>query len=234
MAEQTYQTFPSGLSAPQAFKIRPPALTAVTVTTPTDTSVKFEGDGYTGSTVEITVVSGPNATAPAPAPVNGGRWNTTATNWPFGSYSLRAIQRFPDGANGWIDSQPYTFPVNLILPDPTDITYTPVYQPVFSGKGFNGATVMLFNPGGASKVAPDAGVSSGQWQSRASEVWGADIQTESPYQAIPEWSTVADLAGNRGHHPTAGTGHERARGKWPLAQPQWHLLAGRGADTHIQ
>ncbi|WP_235395372.1 hypothetical protein [Pseudomonas brassicacearum] len=172
VAEQTYQTFPSGLSAPQAFKIRPPALTAVTVTTPTDTSVKFEGDGYTGSTVEITVVSGPNATAPAPAPVNGGRWNTTATNWPFGSYSLRAIQRFPDGANGWIDSQPYTFPVNLILPDPTDITYTPVYQPVFSGKGFNGATVMLFNPGGASKVAPDAGVSSGQWQSRASEVWG--------------------------------------------------------------
>ncbi len=172
VAEQTYQTFPSGLSAPQAFKIRPPALTAVTVTTPTDTSVKFEGDGYTGSTVEITVVSGPNATAPAPAPVNGGRWNTTATNWPFGLYSLRAIQRFPDGANGWIDSQPYTFPVNLILPDPTDITYTPVYQPVFSGKGFNGATVMLFNPGGASKVAPDAGVSSGQWQSRASEVWG--------------------------------------------------------------
>ncbi|BBP55152.1 hypothetical protein PHLH3_47780 [Pseudomonas sp. St386] len=171
VAEQTYQ-IASGLSTAQAFKVRPPKLTAVTVTTPTDTSVKFEGDGYTGATVQITVVSGPNVTAPAPAPVNAGSWNTTATNWPFGSYSLRAIQRFPDGANGWIDSQPYTFPVNLILPDPTDITYTPVYQPVFSGKGFNGATVMLFNPGGASKVAPDAGVSSGQWQSRASEVWG--------------------------------------------------------------
>ncbi|WNZ77432.1 hypothetical protein [Pseudomonas sp. P105] len=91
---------------------------------------------------------------------------------------MKAVQRFPDGDNGWIDSQPYTFPVNLRLPDPTDITYTPVYRPVFSGKGFNGATVMLFNPGGGSKVAPDAGVSSGQWQSMASEVWGPTFKRE--------------------------------------------------------
>ncbi|MCQ6256976.1 hypothetical protein MA884_10760, partial [Pseudomonas sp. Q11] len=169
---------PSDRSTPRAFRIRPPKLTAVTVTTPTDTSVKFEGSGHTGATVQITVVSGPNVTAPAPAPVNGGSWNTTATNWPFGSYSLQAIQRFPDGDNGWIDSQPYTFPVTLILPAPTDVTYTPVYQPVFSGKGFNGATVMLFNPGLGSKAAPDADVSSGQWQSTASEVWGPTFKQE--------------------------------------------------------
>ncbi|SEN52086.1 hypothetical protein SAMN03159293_00228, partial [Pseudomonas sp. NFACC39-1] len=184
---------PSNRSTPRAFRVRPPKLTAVTVTTPTDTSVKFEGSGYTGATVQITVDSGPNVTAPAPAPVNGDRWSTTATNWPFGSYSLTAIQRFPDGDNGWIDSLPYTFPVNLSLPDPTDIIYTPVYRPVFSGKGFNGATVMLFNPGGQLKVAPDARVSSGQWQSTALEVWGPTFKREVHIKQYlngvpsPEW-----------------------------------------------
>jgi hypothetical protein len=195
VAEQTYQTFPSGPSTAQAFKVRPPKLTAVTVTTPTDTSVKFEGAGYTGATVQITVVSGPAVTAPGPAPVNGGSWNTTATNWPFGSYSLRAIQRFPDGANGWIDSQPYTFPVNLILPDPTDITYTPVYQPVFSGKGFNGATVKILNPDD-SPAAPERTVSGGVWSSPASTQWGPTFKRKVKVrqfkdgQGSPTWQEI--------------------------------------------
>ncbi|MBC3350247.1 hypothetical protein HU811_26695, partial [Pseudomonas sp. SWRI196] len=195
VAEQTYQNVPSGLSTAQAFKVRPPKLTAVTVTTPTDTSVKFEGSGYTGATVQITVVSGPSVTAPAPAPVNGGRWNTTATNWPFGSYSLRAIQRFPDGDNGWIDSLPYTFPVNLTLPDPTDITYTAVYRPVFSGKGFNGATVKILNPDD-SPAAPEKIVSGGVWSSMASTEWGptfkrkVKIKQFKDGQESPTWQEI--------------------------------------------
>lgn len=195
VAEQTYQTVPSGLSTAQAFKVRPPKLTAVTVTTPTDTSVKFEGSGYTGSTVQITVVSGPDAPAPGPVPVNGGSWNTTATNWPFGSYSVRAVQRFPDGDNGWIDSQPYTFPVNLRLPDPTDITYTPVYRPVFSGKGFNGATVKILNPDD-SPAAPERTVSGGVWSSPASAEWGPTFERQVKIrqfkdgQESPTWQEI--------------------------------------------
>ncbi|YAF57153.1 hypothetical protein GKKCFE_20415 [Pseudomonas sp. E141] len=195
VAEQTYQTVPSGLSTAQAFKVRPPKLTDVTVTTPTDTSVKFEGSGYTGSTVQITVVSGPDAPAPGPVPVNGGSWNTTATNWPFGSYSVKAVQRFPDGDNGWIDSQPYTFPVNLRLPDPTDITYTPVYRPVFSGKGFNGATVKILNPDD-SPAAPERTVSGGVWSSPASAEWGptfkrkVKIRQFKDGQESPTWQEI--------------------------------------------
>ncbi|MCQ6260266.1 hypothetical protein MA884_27620, partial [Pseudomonas sp. Q11] len=186
---------PSDRSTPRAFRIRPPKLTAVTVTTPTDTSVKFEGSGHTGATVQITVVSGPNVTAPAPAPVNGGSWNTTATNWPFGSYSLQAIQRFPDGDNGWIDSQLYIFPVNLILPDPTDITYTPVYLPVFSGKGFNGATVKILNPDD-SPAASERIVSGGVWSSPASTEWGPTFKRKVKVrqfkdgQQSPTWQEI--------------------------------------------
>lgn len=195
VAVQIYQGIPSEPSTAQAFRVRPPTLTAVTVTTPTATSVKFEGSGYTGSTVQITVVSGPNVTVPPPAPVSGGSWNTTATNWPFGSYSLRAVQRFPDGDNGWIDSQPYTFPVNLILPDPTDITYTPVYQPVFSGKGFNGATVKILNPDD-SPAAPERTVSGGVWSSPASAEWGptfkrkVKIRQFKDGQQSPTWQEI--------------------------------------------
>lgn len=186
---------PSNRGAPRAFRIRPPALTDVTVTTPTDTSVKFEGSGYTGSTVQITVVSGPDAPAPGPVPVNGGSWNTTATNWPFGSYSVKAVQRFPDGDNGWIDSQPYTFPVNLRLPDPTDITYTPVYRPVFSGKGFNGATVKILNPDD-SPAAPERTVSGGVWSSPASAEWGPTFERQVKIrqfkdgQESPTWQEI--------------------------------------------
>jgi hypothetical protein len=153
-------------------------LTAVTVTFPTDTSVKFEGAGHTGATVQITVVSGPGGTAPPDVPVIAERWTTTATNWPLGSYSLKVVQKVSDNAGGWIESQPYTFPVDLVVPDPTDIIYTPDYRPVFSGKGLTGATVKLFNPGGSSTVAPDALVSNSAWESTASEVWGPTFKRE--------------------------------------------------------
>jgi hypothetical protein len=169
----------SGRSSPVAFKIRPPAFTAVKVEYPTtETSVKFSGTGHTGATVEITVISGPGGTAPPAVTVKGGKWETTATNWPFGMYSLKAIQKVSDNTNGWIESQPYTFTVNRLFPDPYDVTFTTDYQPTFSGKGYTGATVKLYNPGGASKAAPDARVSNGIWSSRASEVWGPTFERE--------------------------------------------------------
>jgi hypothetical protein len=171
VAKQVKGQVESGRSVAVDFKIRPPAFTAVNVEYPTETSVKFSGTGHTGATVEITVISGPDGTAPPSALVTSGSWNTTATNWKFGTYTLKAIQKVSDKASGWIESQPYTFSVRKVFPDPTDVTFTTDYQPTFSGKGYTGATVVLFNQGG-SKVAPDARVSSGRWSSMASEVWG--------------------------------------------------------------
>jgi hypothetical protein len=178
VARQIVGTVPSDVSEVRSFKIRPPALTAVTTSYPTETSLKFSGSGHTGATVEITIVSGPGGTAPSAVPVTGGRWETTATNWPFGTYNLKAIQKVSDNANGWIESQPYAFTVNRELPNPSDVVFTIDYQPTFSGKGYTGATVKLYNQGGGSLAAPDARVSSGQWSSRASEVWGPTLNRE--------------------------------------------------------
>jgi hypothetical protein len=113
VAHQVLQGQVSDRSIPRVFRIRPPALTAVTVTHPAADSVKFEGSGHGGATVQITVVSGPGGMAPPPATVSGGRWDTTATNWPLGLYSLQVVQKVPDNAGGWIESQPYPFQVSL-------------------------------------------------------------------------------------------------------------------------
>ena len=172
VARQIVGTVPSDVSEVRSFKIRPPALTAVTTSYPTETSLKFSGSGHTGATVQITVESGPEGAAPPDVVVTVGRWETTATNWPFGTYNLKAIQKVPDNANGWIESLPYSFTVEHRLPDPSDIKFTPEYQPTFSGKGSDGATVKIANPGGSTFPAPNALVSAGKWSSQASQVWG--------------------------------------------------------------
>jgi hypothetical protein len=194
----------SALSTPRAFKVRPPALTAVNVSPSTETSVKFSGTGHTDAMVVTTKVSGPEASMPPPVQVTNGSWETTATNWPFGNYRLQVIQKVPDNANGWIESLPYTFSVDRTFPDPTDVTYTADYQPTFSGKGYTGATVKFFNPDGGSTVAPDARVANGQWSSRASAEWGPTLDREvhiKQYlegQGSPNWVilkvTIAPLA----------------------------------------
>ncbi|MBC3374040.1 hypothetical protein HU762_08785 [Pseudomonas sp. SWRI92] len=166
-------------SLPQSFRIRPPALTSVTVTNPTETSIKFSGSGYFGATVQITVLSGPTVTPPSDAPVQqNGNWETTATNWPFGTYSLKAIQKVSDNANGWIESQPYTFALDRGLPDVSDVIYTQHYQPTISGKGVTGARVKLADPGGASEAAPPVDVRNGAWSSQVKEVWGPTFKRE--------------------------------------------------------
>jgi hypothetical protein len=207
VAEQFIGAEHSTRSGPRAFRVRPPALAAITPTLPNETSVKFSGTGHTGATVEISIVSGPGGTAPSTVVVNAGKWETTATNWPFGTYSLRAIQKVPDNAGGWIESLPYTFTFSRVLPDLSDVTYTAVYQPTFSGKGYNGATVKLYDPGGSSMVAPDALVTGGRWSVVEPGVsgMGADGPSGSAYPANLERADVS-LGHSSSHDRTTGTG----------------------------
>ena len=193
VARQIVSGVPSDVSAARSFKVRPPALNGVNVTSPSETVLKFSGPGHTGATVEFTVVSGPGGTPPSAVTVTGGRWETTVTNWPFGLYSLEAIQKVSDNANGWIESLPYLFPVNRVLPDPSDIEYTNNYQPTFTGTGYNHATVKIADPGGSTFPAPNALVSAGKWSSRASQEWGPTLNRDVYFrqfldgQQSPTW-----------------------------------------------
>ncbi|MBV4485404.1 hypothetical protein HU727_007360 [Pseudomonas sp. SWRI153] len=172
VATQTFSGNESERSTPRAFKIRPPALTGVTDDILSATSVKFSGSGHEGAFVEITIVSGPAGAAPPVVQVVNGKWETTATNWPLGNYSLSAIQKVPDNSNGWIASPAYTFPVNLVLGPPTGVTYTAVYTPTFSGSGVNGATIEVTDRGSGALVAGAAPVVNQAWSTKAYTEWG--------------------------------------------------------------
>lgn len=163
----------SGRSQARGFKIRPPQLTNIkeeNLATPG--SVKFSGTGHNGATVEITVVSGPGGTKPPDVLVSNGRWETTATNWTFGTYQLSAVQKVPDNANGWIPSQPYTFEVVRKVPSPTNVKCTVENRtPIFTGNGLNGATIVITDAVGGSVNVPVASVSTGTWSTRATAPW---------------------------------------------------------------
>ncbi|MCL9803872.1 hypothetical protein M9827_27615, partial [Pseudomonas sp. AKS31] len=66
------------------------------------------------------------------------------------------------------------------------MTHTRDYRPVFSGKGYNGATVSFYHPGGDLKAAPDAVVSGGTWSSTAYEEWGPVKDREVHIQQCTE------------------------------------------------
>ncbi|MDR9754608.1 hypothetical protein RG836_24500 [Pseudomonas sp. SZMC_28357] len=154
------------------FKVRPPRLSSVTVAPLANAGLRFSGTGYKGATVDVYKVSGPGSqTLPSATVSSAGTWSVDSANWPPGQYSFRATQKVSDKSGGWIFSTEYTFDYVVVLPPPT-VSYTGDYTPVFSGGGYTGATVELYNPGGGSKVAPDARVSGGSWSSTASEVWG--------------------------------------------------------------
>jgi hypothetical protein len=173
VAEQIFQNVRSGVGQARGFKIRPPQLRNIATNIGLDGLITFNGDGYTGATVEIVRVSGPDAPPISPVPVVNGKWGATAADWPFGEYGFRHQQKVPDGANGWIESLPSsTSYFTKYMRDITDPSYTKVYRPVFSGKGYNGATVSFYHPGGDLKAAPDAVVSGGTWSSTANEDWG--------------------------------------------------------------
>ncbi len=170
---------PNSISGPRSFKVRPPALINVGVESPSDTTVTFSGAGHTGATVQFTLVSGPGGTAPPSVAVKpDGQWETTATGWTMGVYTLRVIQKVSDNANGWVESHPYTFTLDRKLENPSNVKYTLDYQPTFSGAGHTGATIRIANPGGGSTAAPDALVANSQWSSKASEVWGPTLNRE--------------------------------------------------------
>jgi hypothetical protein len=169
----------SGRGFERQFKIRPPQLTDVIPTATSDNTVMFSGVGHNGARVEIAKTSGPGGQSLGPVTVVNNAWQVVATNWPPGLYSFLATQKVSDGDGGWIVSKPYPFTYDWKVPAPTEVTYTVAnYTPTFSGRGYNGATVELYNPGGASKAAPDALVANRRWSSQAPEVWGPTLKRE--------------------------------------------------------
>ncbi|MCP1441286.1 hypothetical protein J3D54_000418 [Pseudomonas sp. GGS8] len=158
-------------SEARAFKVRPAMLGNITCTFPSENTVKFSGTGVEGATIVFTWVSG-EVTAPASVVVKDGTWETTATDWPFAKYSVVVIQKVSDNDGGWIESYGLYFDVQVPLPNPSEVGYTKVYRPTIYGKGTDGATVQLLNPGGGSSAAPDAPVSDGVWSSQVEENWG--------------------------------------------------------------
>ncbi|MFJ4248497.1 hypothetical protein [Pseudomonas sp. NPDC089741] len=173
VAEQIKNGLESGRSLSRLFKIRPPALTAVSVSYPTLTTAGFSGAGFTGATVEITIVKGPTGATPPPTvSVQGGRWTTTSQNWPIGDYDLKAVQKVSDNAGGWIPSLEYLFKVSSTLPPPTEVAHTVAnYIPTFTGRGVTGASVEITDKANGSAVAPPATVTAQGWSSRASQAW---------------------------------------------------------------
>jgi hypothetical protein len=155
----------SSRSLPQNFKVRPPSLQP-TVTIASDNSIVFSGQGHTGARVEISIVSGPGGTPPGPVDVKDGTWQTTVTDWSFGTYVIKAIQKVSDNANGWIESQAPDLTVTVIF-NVSEITSTSTYRPIVSGKGIDGAKVHLLKPGGGASHFPDAIVTDGRWSSTA-------------------------------------------------------------------
>ncbi|WP_238156271.1 hypothetical protein [Pseudomonas baetica] len=177
VVEQTLNGMASGRSIPRAFRIRPPKVETATFDTPTDNKVvSFSGLGYTGASVEIRITSGPaGASPPRIVEVVGGEWKTTAPNWPYGTYKLEVIQKVPDNASRWIESEPLPLTVDHVLPDVSAVEVIADYQPIFSGQGYTGATVKLFNADGVTPIAPEVKVYEGKWKTTATDVWGPTL-----------------------------------------------------------
>lgn len=198
VVEQTLDGMPSGRSEPRAFRIRPPIVKEATFDTPTDNKVvSFSGAGYTGASVEIRITSGPaGASPPRIVDVVGGKWQTTAPNWPYGTYELKVIQKVPDNANGWIESEPLPLTVDHVLPDVSAVEVIADYRPIFSGKGYDGAIVKLFNFDGQTPIASEVTVREGKWKTTATEEWGPTLDRKvhiKQYlngQASPNWIVV--------------------------------------------
>lgn len=173
VAKQFKGVHESERSVARLFKIRPPALTLVNIIYPSLTTIEFSGSGFTGATVEITIVRGPAGATPPPAVVvAAGSWRTTSQNWPIGDYDLKVVQRVSDNAGGWIPSQEYHFKALSELPPPSAVRYTnELYTPTFIGEGIAGATVEVTDKATGAALAPPAQVTNQGWSTRAFEAW---------------------------------------------------------------
>lgn len=175
---QTVNAITSINSEPFGIRVRP-GKTSVEYTLNQET-MTFSGSGhydqYLETQIQFTLKRYPGDEPPNTPPNvivrADGSWTTTSTGWTFGIYLVEVVQKIVDNASGWIESLPYEFEIRNNMPDVTDVTHTKAYRPVFSGKGYNGATVSFYHPGGDLKAAPDAVVSGGTWSSTANEDWG--------------------------------------------------------------
>jgi len=186
VAVQSQGGVSSQRGALRVFRIRPPALTNVTVTEKPNNALLFSGQGYyipsnqpkppvpLTVTVTVTKVSGPGGPASFTANVNAvnGQWEYIAQGFVPGAYVFSATQQVPDNAGQSIRSPSYQFSYQWKLPAPYAVTHNGAYQPVFSGSGYDGGTIRLADPGGASNAAPNAFVAGTRWSSTASTVWG--------------------------------------------------------------
>jgi hypothetical protein len=172
-ATQTLLGKASPRSEALLLKIRPSALTSVSVTYPTLTSARFSGEGYPDATVEIMIMKGPEGATPPPSvSVAAGQWTTISQNWPIGDYDLKVVQRVSDNASGWIPSQEYHFKASSKLPPPSAVRYTnELYTPTFIGEGIAGATVEVTDKATGAALAPPAQVTNQGWSTRAFEAW---------------------------------------------------------------
>ncbi len=181
VAMQTLNGSPSPRSVARNFKIRPAELTTVTVEQTDDGTLVFSGNGHYDIKLRTEIQFAVPAAVSAPPNVTvqpDSKWQTSATDWPFGEYDVEVIQKVYDNANGWIQSPPYPFTVVKQLPDVSDLKYTVDYQPTFSGKGSNGATVEVRHPNSSQLAAPAQTVVQGEWLTQATEVWGPSWERE--------------------------------------------------------
>ncbi|MDT3313116.1 hypothetical protein QZR14_17300 [Pseudomonas sp. rhizo66] len=175
---QTVKGITSITNEPFGIRVRPGKPT-VEYTHNQETMTFFSSghyDQYLETQIQFTIKSYPG-NLPPNTPPNAivradGTWTTTSTGWTLGTFSVEVVQKIVDNAGGWIESQPFELEIRNTVPDVTEVTHTKAYRPVFSGKGYNGATVSFYHPGGDLKAAPDAVVSGGTWSSTANEYWG--------------------------------------------------------------
>lgn len=182
VAMQTLNGRPSPRSGARNFKIRPAELATVTVEQTDGATLVFSGNGHYNVKLqtEIHFTVPPTVSVPPKTLVQpDGKWQTTATDWPFGEYDVEVIQQVSDNANGWIQSLPYKFKVVKRLPDVSDLKHTEEYRPTFSGKGFNGATVHVNHRNSANLAAPTTVVSGNEWSTTAYEIWGPSNNREA-------------------------------------------------------
>jgi len=175
VVEQNRGGVSSERSAPRAFRIRPPKLEKPEVTFLPDTSLKFSGTGHFDQNLSTEIqFSASDSSLPLPPNVRvnaQGQWEAAPVVWPLGSYDVTVIQKIADNANGWIESQPLEFEVRNNMPDITEASYTEEYLPVFSGKGYTGASVSLRFPD-TNEAARSVVVVNGQWSTPALVEWG--------------------------------------------------------------
>jgi hypothetical protein len=181
VAMQVLKNEPSKRSAPRSYRIRPPKLAEPDVIFLPDTSLRFSGTGHFDQNLPTEIqFSASDSSLPLPPNVRvnaQGQWETAPVVWPLGSYKMKVIQKIADNASGWIESEPVEFEVRNDMPDITEASYTGEYLPVFSGKGYTGATVSLRFPD-TTEAARSVLVVNGQWSTPALVEWGPTNKRE--------------------------------------------------------